>query len=116
VRCKQPGSPPTNSIFLLSPPILPNIFPLQLHPWCKTALVVFQQLSSISQHTLVIYGCNDVLIPHPVIHPDQKTAEIARAGCRQLHNGYLNFIDACGHFLQFEKPDETNRLIRAFMQ
>jgi pimeloyl-ACP methyl ester carboxylesterase len=77
---------------------------------------VFQQLSSISQHTLVIYGCNDVLIPHPVIHPDQKTAEIARAGCRQLHNGYLNFIDACGHFLQFEKPDETNRLIRAFMQ
>jgi Predicted hydrolases or acyltransferases (alpha/beta hydrolase superfamily) len=76
---------------------------------------VVNRLSLINQKTLVIYGENDTLIPHPVLHNKMTTAAIAHSGVAQLHNATLFFIKECGHFLQFEKPDEINLFIRAFI-
>jgi pimeloyl-ACP methyl ester carboxylesterase len=76
---------------------------------------VVNRLSLINQKTLVIYGEDDTLIPNSVLHPEMTTAEIARSGVVQLHNATLILIKKCGHFLQFEKPDEINFFIRDFM-
>lgn len=72
-------------------------------------------LSLISQKTLVIFGENDNLIPHPVLHNGMTTAEIAKSGVSQIQNASVIFIKECGHFLQFEKPDEINLSIRKFL-
>jgi len=76
---------------------------------------VFNQLSSINQKTLVLYGENDSLIPQPVLHPGLTTKVIAIKGVAQLPNADLVFIKECGHFLQYEKPDEINSVIQNFM-
>ena len=76
---------------------------------------VSNRLSLINQKTLVIYGENDTLIPHPVLHNKMTTAAIAHSGIIQLRQATLIFIRECGHFLQFEKPDEINLFIRDFM-
>ena len=77
---------------------------------------VFSRLSLINQKTLVVYGENDTLIPHPVLHNKMTTEEIAYSGFAQFHNATLFFIKECGHFLQFEKPDEINLTIHDFMK
>lgn len=76
---------------------------------------VLNRLSLIDQKTLVIYGENDTLIPHPILHNKMTTAAIAHSGVDQLSNATLFFIKECGHFLQFEKPDEINLFIRDFI-
>jgi pimeloyl-ACP methyl ester carboxylesterase len=76
---------------------------------------VFNHLSLINQKTLVVFGENDKLIPQPVLHSKMTTASIAHSGVSQIKNATLIFIKECGHFLQFEKPDEINMFILDFM-
>jgi pimeloyl-ACP methyl ester carboxylesterase len=76
---------------------------------------VFNRLSLFNQKTLVVFGENDALIPHPILHTEMTTAEIAHSGVAQIQKVTLIFIKECGHFLQFEKPDEINLLIRNFI-
>ena len=76
---------------------------------------VVNRLSLINQKTLVIYGQNDTLIPNYVLHSDLTTAQIARSGAAKIQNSNLILINNCGHFLQFEKPDEINLPIRNFI-
>jgi pimeloyl-ACP methyl ester carboxylesterase len=77
---------------------------------------VYNRLSLIKQKTLVIYGENDGLIPQPVLHFEMTTKDIAIAGVAQIQNADLIFIKECGHFLQFEKPDEINLQIENFIK
>lgn len=75
---------------------------------------VFDQLKEINTPTLIFFGKDDLLIPNKSIH--QTTTEvIASRGASQIKNSKVILLDECGHFLQYEKPDEFNaRLISFF--
>lgn len=66
---------------------------------------VFNKLHSILQPTLVLFGKNDRLIPHSILHKNISAKQIAVGGSNQIPNSTLSMIEECGHFLQFEKPD-----------
>jgi pimeloyl-ACP methyl ester carboxylesterase len=65
----------------------------------------------LSLPTLVIYGENDRIIPNPVLHPEQKLAEIASTGTEQIPQATLTMIPECGHMLQWEKAAEISQMI-----
>lgn len=75
---------------------------------------VFDLLEQIDQPTLIIFGENDNLIPNPYLHGG-KTASVAAIGDEKIPTSNLLMIPECGHFAQFEKPDETNAAILNFM-
>jgi len=75
---------------------------------------IFDKLNLIESPTLLTFGRNDQLIPHPVLHKNLSTVEIAQNGFKKFKNAELLFIDESGHFIQFEKPEEFNSAILAF--
>lgn len=76
---------------------------------------VFQRLPEISAPALVIFGERDGLIPNPILHKDSSTAAVARRGVERLRGARLELIPQAGHMVQFERPEEVNRLILAFL-
>ncbi len=75
---------------------------------------IFEKLKLIETQTLILFGKNDVLIPHPMLHKNLTTEEIACTGSMELRNAKLVLYNNCGHFIQFEKPNEFNRAILEF--
>lgn len=75
---------------------------------------VYDQLPTIQQPTLIMYGERDALIPNRLIHP-VTTRHIAEQGARLLPNALLKMIPQCGHFLQMEKAELVNRYIMDFI-
>jgi pimeloyl-ACP methyl ester carboxylesterase len=69
---------------------------------------VWDELKKISLPTLVFFGKNDQLIPHPFLHANLSTEAIARAGAERIKHCKLRIYEKCGHFLQFEKAAEFN--------
>lgn len=93
-------------------------------PYCKTVIKslhamldqpVFNRLQNIKQASLIFYGENDLLIPFKTIHKDLTTKIVAESGTIKIPNGKLFMIPECGHFLQFEKPDEFNSRVFDFL-
>ena len=76
---------------------------------------VIDLLEKITQPTLIVFGENDNLIPNPVLHGG-RSADIARIGHSKIRNSQLVIIPKCGHFAQFEKPEEFNKSVRNFLQ
>lgn len=76
---------------------------------------IFSRLSEISQPTLVLFGKNDRLIPNSVLHKSITPEKIASEGSKLIPNSTLTLIDECGHFLQFEKPDNVAKEIINFL-
>lgn len=76
---------------------------------------VFNQLKEINTPTLIFFGKEDLLIPNKSIH--QTTTEgIAVRGSSQIRNSKLILLKECGHFLQYEKPDEFNTQLISFLR
>lgn len=76
---------------------------------------VFDKLKRINIPTLIIFGKDDLLIPNRSIH--QTTTEvIASRGSTQINNSTVILPEECGHFLQYEKPDEFNAQIISFFK
>jgi pimeloyl-ACP methyl ester carboxylesterase len=81
-------------------------------PKCVMGMIdqpIFDSLPSINVPTSVIYGKNDRLIPNKLLHPTQSTPSVAQAGTSQISDAQLILLDQCGHFVQWERPDEVNR-------
>jgi len=77
---------------------------------------VFDNLKLIKQPTLVLFGKNDSLIPNRELHKNLTTKLVANSGAGEINNGKLVMIPDCGHFLQFEKPDEFNKAVKEFLK
>lgn len=76
---------------------------------------VLDRLEDIKQPVLVLFGENDNLIPNRYLHGGY-TADIANQGMAGLPNAQLEMIPECGHFVQFEKPEETNAAVLDFLR
>lgn len=76
---------------------------------------VFDRLNKINIPTLVLFGKNDLLIPNKSIH-QTTTEEIALIGSSQIKDNKLLLLNDCGHFLQYEKPEEFNYQLISFIK
>jgi pimeloyl-ACP methyl ester carboxylesterase len=76
---------------------------------------VFDQLKEINIPTLIFFGKEDLLIPNKSIH-QTNTEEIASRGSSKIKRSTLVLLDECGHFLQYEKPDEFNVQLISFFK
>jgi pimeloyl-ACP methyl ester carboxylesterase len=76
---------------------------------------VSDDLAKIKTPTLFIFGKNDALIPNKYLHPLLSIDELTKSAKASINNSKLVVIDEVGHFLQFEKPAETNKAILEFL-
>jgi pimeloyl-ACP methyl ester carboxylesterase len=72
-------------------------------------------LAKIKTPTLFIFGKNDALIPNKYLHPLLSIDELTKSAKASINNSKLVVIEEVGHFLQFEKPAETNKAILEFL-
>jgi pimeloyl-ACP methyl ester carboxylesterase len=75
---------------------------------------VLDRLHLLQQPTMVIFGKHDALIPNKLLH-HTTTENIAKEGASRIPNARLALIEDCGHFVQWERPDEVNHYISGFM-
>ena len=76
---------------------------------------VHEFLPQISCPVLVLFGEKDKLIPNKLIH-HTTTAAVAKQGAAKLKNAQLHLLSHTGHFLQWEKAAEFNKLVKSFLQ
>ncbi len=72
------------------------------------------RLKDINQPVLILFGEHDGLIPNSYLHGG-KAESVAEIGQRVIPNNRLVIVPSCGHFVQFEKPEATNREVLDFM-
>jgi pimeloyl-ACP methyl ester carboxylesterase len=75
---------------------------------------VFDRLTEIQTSTLILFGLEDLLIPNRSIHLT-TTKEIGTLGASKIKNSKLVFLEKCGHFVQFEKPELFNQEVVLFL-
>lgn len=76
---------------------------------------VYEQLHTIEQEVLVIYGERDALIPNRLIH-HTTTKAMAEQAVSEMPHARLEMLSGCGHFVQLEKPGVVNEFIREFVK
>jgi len=76
---------------------------------------IFDRLKEVKTKTLVVYGQQDMLIPNKFLNPQLTTQIVAQNGAAQLPNATLKFIDQCGHFIPFDKPEQINEIMGQFL-
>lgn len=72
---------------------------------------IMSQLGQLQSPVLMLFGKNDNLIPHHIVHPDLTTEGIAKPAIGKTQDGRLVMYDRCGHFVQWEKWEEVNQEI-----
>lgn len=88
-------------------------------PLCVKAMLeapVFDLLKDIELPTLILFGKEDLLIPNQLLHPELTTHQVAMSGHEQIVNSHLAMLSPCGHFVQWDRPEEVNTLIRSFLE
>jgi len=76
---------------------------------------VYDQLGKIDQHTMVLFGNRDALIPNKLLH-HLTTEHMAKDAVKKMPHALLHMIPDCGHFIQWEKADEVNKNIIIFLE
>ncbi|MEO1051906.1 MAG: alpha/beta hydrolase [Bacteroidota bacterium] len=87
-------------------------------PQCVRGMVdqpVFEELSKITQPTLIIFGDSDNLIPNRFLNGG-RTETIAKAGHEQIKDSKLVMVPKAGHFVMYEKANVVNQEIATFLQ
>ncbi|MFH0883793.1 MAG: alpha/beta hydrolase [bacterium] len=72
------------------------------------------RLKNITQPTLVLFGEQDGLIPNAYLNGG-FSRDVGAIAMREIPNARLVMVGKCGHFVQFEQPEVTNKAIRDFM-
>lgn len=73
---------------------------------------VFDYFPKIKIPVYVFFGKYDNLIPNKLIHP-VSLSYFAEKAIQGFPNAELFILADCGHFLQWEKPEELNKLIKS---
>lgn len=73
------------------------------------------RLSEIKQPVFIAYGRNDRFIPVPYIKNKRNLEGIISFAKNSIKHSEIHILDNCGHFLQWEKSNEINQLIRNFI-
>jgi len=90
----------------------------QMLPQCVAGMLdepVFEKLEQVALPTLILFGENDALIPNQILHKEQTTAQIAELAQTKIPGSTLLQFSECGHFVQWEQAEKTNRAIREFL-
>lgn len=77
---------------------------------------VIDELSSIAQPTLIIFGKQDTLIPNRQFHPELTSQKVALSGHEKMPNSKLKMVDEAGHFVHFEQSGEVNQIMLNFLK
>ncbi|MDE1207853.1 alpha/beta fold hydrolase [Tenacibaculum larymnensis] len=77
---------------------------------------VHKDLEKISQKTLVVFGNKDMLIPNRYLHPELTIQDVGNIAVDKIKNVTVKYVENCGHFAQFEKPEKVNLLIQEFVE
>lgn len=75
---------------------------------------VYEQLGSIRCPTCIFFGEEDRLIPNRFLHPKESPASIAHQGASAISGSKLVIFPQAGHFVQWEKAQESGSIIRQF--
>lgn len=73
-------------------------------------------IEKIKAKVLILFGKNDDLIPHPVLHKDWDTSELAATESSKIPQVQLRLFDQCGHFLQWEQAELFNQAVKDFLK
>lgn len=76
---------------------------------------VRHRLGAISAPVLLLFGASDQLIPNPYLHPQQKTATVARAAETRLPHADVHLVQRAGHLMMLERPDVFRKRLRTFL-
>ncbi|MDO6595547.1 alpha/beta fold hydrolase [Oceanihabitans sp. 2_MG-2023] len=76
---------------------------------------VFNDLEHIKQKTLVVFGNKDMLIPNRYLNPTLTIADVGKIASEKIENVNVSFVEDAGHFVQFEKAAEVNKLFDQFI-
>jgi pimeloyl-ACP methyl ester carboxylesterase len=76
---------------------------------------VYERLGEIDVPTLVIFGELDALIPNKLLHPI-STDQLARKAVAKMPHAELQMIPFAGHFVQWEKAEKVNEVIKLFLE
>jgi pimeloyl-ACP methyl ester carboxylesterase len=75
---------------------------------------VRDRLGELTMPVLVLFGERDNLIPNRYLHGGW-TAEVADIGREEIPGSEVLLLPECGHFVQFEKFEETNAAVLDFL-
>lgn len=73
-----------------------------------------ERLGEVRAPTLIVFGENDGLIPNPYLHGG-FTRDVAESGHHAIAGSELVLLPETGHMVMFERPDEVNDAIMAFV-
>lgn len=75
---------------------------------------VYDHFGEIKIPVLILFGERDNMIPNRFIHP-VSTKKLAETTAKLFGHATVHIIPQCGHFLQWEKPQQVNGHIRNFI-
>jgi len=73
-------------------------------------------LPQVSADTLLLFGDKDHFIPNPLLHPTDSPKSIAMQGAALIPKCSMHLIEGAGHFVQIEKHNQVNQLIKDWIQ
>ena len=77
---------------------------------------VIARLTDINIPVLMIFGKNDMLIPNKFLHPSESIENLVKISEEKFSDLDVELIDKAGHFVNFEKFEEVNSVIREFIE
>lgn len=77
---------------------------------------VIDRLGEIKLPVLMIFGKKDMLIPNKYLHPSESIENLVAVSKEKFPNLEVETIDEAGHFVNFEKAEEVNSVIKDFLE
>lgn len=87
-------------------------------PKCVAGMLdqpVAARLGEIKADVLMLFGSDDQLIPNKYLHKSLTTSSVAVNGAGAIPHSQLEIWQNCGHMLQWECAEATNKAIDSFI-